>query len=629
MSNWLRGRTVVYNPVPKAPVKVRRFHPGKILWEALKRAAMAMGFALIFSIIVGAWTASQMTKKQVPNLPKQMVLLLDLTGREKPAAGPARYLEGLGLGSGEISVPDTIDAIDAAARDQRVKALAMFLGSEELEMADLQEVRAAIMRFKASSNKPVRAYADSFGGGGSGLGMYYLASAADQIWMQPVGVVAIPGMSAQLPFGRGLLEKIGVRPDFYQRKEYKTAMEHFTATQMSDASREQMVGLIGDLGDQIVGQIGKDRQSVSGNFKQLVDRGLFTDDEALKAKLLDRLDYQDVFVAELRKDLGGSAKGKTPSFISVEEFASVTEYERSKDGMLSKKSNPLVARISIDGMITDGRGGPSPLTGNEPIASAPKIAAAIMQAAEDKNVKAILLRIDSPGGTPSASETIHRAVIRARTDFKKPVIVSMGNVAASGGYWVAAAGDKIYASGSTLTGSIGVVGGKFDISGLWEKLAVNWEEISYGKNGGMWSFNKPFSADEQERFEASLDNVYAAFIKRVTEGRKLSVVQVEAVAKGHVWSGRKAQELGLVDVLGGEDKALDDLALNLGKQNRMGLRIVDLPRAPSTLEALLHILSQQVTLPAFLPKAVLGDLSPLLVQQDGRLVYEALPSIKP
>ena len=628
MSNWLRGRTVVYNPSPKAPVKVQRFHPGKILWEAMKRAAMAMGFVLIFSIVVGAWTASQMTKRQVPTLPKEIVLLIDLTGRDQSATGAVRYLEDLGLGGGEISISDTIDAIDAAARDNRVKALAMFLGTEQLEMADLQEVRAAVMRFK-ESKKPVRAYADSYGGGGSGLGMYYLASAADQIWMQPVGVVAIPGMSAQLPFGRGLLDKIGIRPEFFQRKEYKTAMEHFTSTGMSDASREQMVELIGDLGGQIVGQIAKDRKAVGNNFKSLVDRGLFTDEEAVQAKLLDRLDYQDVFVAELRKELNGSVKGKTPAFISVEEFASVNHYERSKEGMLSKKDNPLVARISIDGMITDGSGGVSPLTGNEPIVTASKISSAIMQAAEDKNVKAILLRIDSPGGTPSASETIHRAVIRARTEFNKPVIISMGNVAASGGYWVAAAGDKIYASGTTLTGSIGVVGGKFDMSGLWEKLAVNWEEVSYGKNGGMWSFNKPFSADEQERFEASLDSVYTAFIKRVTEGRKLSPAQVESVAKGHVWSGRKAQELGLVDSLGGEDKALDDLALTLGKANRLGLRVMDLPRSPTTFEALVQLLSQQVTLPAFLPKVLLDDLSPLLVQQDGRMVYEALPSIKP
>ncbi len=628
MSNWLRGRTVVYNPSPKAPVKVQRFHPGKILWEAMKRAAMAMGFVLIFSIVVGAWTASQMTKRQVPTLPKEIVLLIDLTGRDQSATGAVRYLEDLGLGGGEISISDTIDAIDAAARDNRVKALAMFLGTEQLEMADLQEVRAAVMRFK-ESKKPVRAYADSYGGGGSGLGMYYLASAADQIWMQPVGVVAIPGMSAQLPFGRGLLDKIGIRPEFFQRKEYKTAMEHFTSTGMSDASREQMVELIGDLGGQIVGQIAKDRKAVGNNFKSLVDRGLFTDEEAVQAKLLDRLDYQDVFVAELRKELNGSVKGKTPAFISVEEFASVNHYERSKEGMLSKKDNPLVARISIDGMITDGSGGVSPLTGNEPIVTASKISSAIMQAAEDKNVKAILLRIDSPGGTPSASETIHRAVIRARTEFNKPVIISMGNVAASGGYWVAAAGDKIYASGTTLTGSIGVVGGKFDMSGLWEKLAVNWEEVSYGKNGGMWSFNKPFSADEQERFEASLDSVYTAFIKRVTEGRKLSPAQVESVAKGHVWSGRKAQELGLVDALGGEDKALDDLALTLGKANRLGLRVMDLPRSPTTFEALVQLLSQQVTLPAFLPKVLLDDLSPLLVQQDGRMVYEALPSIKP
>lgn len=627
MSNWLRGRTVVYNPMPKPPEKPRRFKVFRILWEALKRTAMAMGFALLFSIAVGAWSASQIAKKQVPSLPGEMVLLLDLTGQEESVTGPTRYLEDLGLGGTALSTADTIDAIDAATLDSRVKALALLFGKEEMDMAELQELQTAILRFR-KSGKPVRAYADSYGEGGSGLGIYYLAAAADQIWMQPVGIVAVPGITAELPFGRDLLERLGVRPEFFQRKEFKTAMEHFTSNKMSEASRIQTEGLIRDLGDQLVAGIVAARPPVAASFRQLVDQGLFTDEEALRARLIDRLDYLDVFVRDLREKVGGNAKEKRPDFISTEDFFAVIHHESARQGVLTHKDNPLVARITIDGVITDG-GGLSPLEASEEIVNASTISTAIMQAAEDDQVKAILVVVNSPGGTPSASETIHRAISRARSEYKKPVIVSMGGVAASGGYWVASAADKIYASGATLTGSIGVVGGKFDASGFWDKIDINWEQVAYGRNGGMWSLNNAFTVEERARFEASLDNVYAAFVQRVAVGRKLSPERIEAVARGHVWTGKQAKELGLVDALGGEDKALDDLAVALGQKDRKTLRLLDLPRTPSALEEIMTLLAEQVGVSPFLQQTFIEPLSPYLsILRGGPLVYAPLARVR-
>jgi protease-4 len=245
-----------------------------------------------------------------------------------------------------------------------------------------------------------------------------------------------------------------------------------------------------------------------------------------------------------------------------------------------------------------------------------------MEAAEDKTVKAILVRVNSPGGTPTAAETIHRALVRAKTEYKKPVIVSMGNMAASGGYWISAPADRIYALPATLTGSIGVVGGKFDASGLWDKLDVNWEEVNYGKNSAMWSFNSGFSPSAQERFENSLDSVYAAFTKRVVDGRKLTPDQVEKIAKGHVWTGRQAKDIGLVDVLGGEDVALNDLAIQLGRNERADLTVIDLPKPESKFQALMNLLAMETALPSYLPAGVLEYLAPALVKTDGRFVYQ-------
>lgn len=611
--NWMRGRTIVYNPVPKSAPRPKRFRAGRILWEALRRTATLFGFIMLISIVLGAIAASRVTPKKAPVLPHQMVLLLDMSGETQAQNGPALYLKELGLGAKDLSVPDMVDAIDAGAKDGRVQALAMFLDDSRFDVSDLQELRAAIVRFRASG-KPVTAYADSFGGNGSGLGLYYLASAANEIWMQPVGVVAVPGMSAQQPFVRGFLEKIGVAPQFFQRKEFKTAMEPLTSREMSPQSREQMVGMVNDLGDQITSVIAKDRKKVGANFRALMDQGLFTDTEALRYGLVDHVKYRDEYIAAVRQSVKGNAKFKKPDFVNLEQYSSVPSP--------FYVGGPTVARITVKGMIVEGAQGGNPF-GEEGVATSADVANAIMRAAEDTAVRGILLRIDSPGGTPTAAETIHRAVMRAKSEFKKPVFVSMGNVAASGGYWIAAPADRIYALPATLTGSIGVVGGKFDASGLWSKLDVNWEEINYARNSGMWSMNRAFTAAEQERFENSLDSVYATFIKRVSEGRKLKPEQVEQVAKGHVWTGRQGKELGLVDELGGEDVALDALAKRLGRNNRMEVAVVDLPEQETRLQMLMKMLATEAALPAILPRGVIDYFAPALVKTDGRLVYQS------
>ena len=338
--NWLRGRTVVYNPVPKALVKPsRRYHVGRILWEALKRTFMLIGFTVLVSAVIGYWSVGQMAggPKKAPTLPDQMIVQIDVGGTPQEGGGAAKYLEEFGFGPAQLTVPDMVDAIDAAAKDKSVKGLSLILTSAGYDIAALQELHAALIRFKASG-KPISAYADSYGGSGSGLGLYYLAAVASDIWMQPVGVVAIPGMAAELPFARGLLEKVGVKPQFFQRKEYKTAMEHFTSTEMSAASREQMTQMINDIGDQFSSQIALDRKKVGGNFRSLIDMGLFTDAEALKVGLIDRVDYRDVYEQALQ--VKAVPKGDAPDFVSIEEYASVQAFARERLNHGSGKSRP-------------------------------------------------------------------------------------------------------------------------------------------------------------------------------------------------------------------------------------------------------------------------------------------------
>lgn len=575
-----------------------------------------VGALVLFAIGVGIWSAKHI-EKPTASLPDKMVLVLRLEDGFAEKHGAGDYLSQLGLSEDKLTVRETVDALDRAAADRRIKAFVLSLKATTFELAQLQEVRAAVMRFK-KSGKPTFIYAPSYGEGGSGLGSYYLASAFDQIWMQPVGMVSIAGLNAQMPFFKGILNKYGVEPQFFQRKEYKTAMESFTSTEMSPASREQMTALINDMGDQIVAQVNTDRKKVAGTFRALIDQGLFTDQEALKAGLIDRLDYSDVMSEELKR----SKEGANAELVDLGDFAA----EQS-----GKTSAHKIALIVIQGMITeDGSGSPYQLESKG--VNANELAQTIRDAANDKSIKAIILRVDSPGGTPSASETIRRAIVWAKEKKNKRVIVSMGSTAASGAYWLSANADKIYADAGTLTGSIGVVGGKFDTSGLWQKFDVNWDGVNYGKNSGIWSMSHGFNASEQERFEASLDSVYNNFVSIVANGRKLKPEQVEQIARGRVWTGRQAKDVKLVDQIGGLDMTLDDFAKSIGLKNRGQLAVVEMPKPENPLEALVSMAKKKKPFGTDLgdtPYAALlsqlGDYAPFLIYRNQPLVYSPSP----
>lgn len=616
MSNWLRKKTLFHTPKKTVVVEKKsdRFWLFQIFYTILKKACMVLGVTTLVFLILLFWAASDVVKEPPPSLPKQMVLFLRMEKTLPEKRGAQDYFSQFGLAPAPLTTSDFVDALDKASRDDRVKGFVLSLRSGAYELAQLQEMRAAVLKFK-KSGKFTKVYAPSYGEAGSGLGMYYLASAFDEIWMQPVGVVSIAGMNAQMPYFKDVMEKYGVKGQFFQRKEYKNAMENLTASEMSPASRRMMMELVTDLGDQVTSGVSESRQKLSGRFRALIDQGLFTDGEALKAGLIDRLDYGDVLLSEIRE----KHSVKDTAFTDVEDYSSLTNKNRS-----TAKSK--VAVIHIQGVIMDG-GGSSPLTLDEKSADATELSQAIREAALDKNIHTIVIRINSPGGSPSASETIRRSIVWAKEVKHKPVIVSMGSTAASGGYWISANADKIYADDATLTGSIGVVGGKFDASGLFDKLNIKWDGVSYGENSGMWAANRGFNTKEQERFEATLDNVYTHFIKIVSEGRKLPPAKVEEIAKGRVWTGRQAAKIGLVDQIGGLDVVLDDIAKDKKLASRHSLNVVELPAPENPLQELYDMVQKKSPFGANLPQGLeqLGTFLPFF--ENDRLIYAPLPKL--
>ena len=560
--------SLFFKPKPRTKeISRKRWNWPSIVGRAIKKACMVIGAVVLFSALL-TFCAGTMLSDKKALVPGEFILSLTIDsgvgeqGREPTFLAPFPF--------SRPTVRQIVDSLDRAATDHRVKALLVNLETGGVDLAHIQEIRAAVKRFRASG-KPSAVYSSSYGDFGAGLGNYYFASAFDKIWMQPVGMLSIAGIGMEMPFVKTLLEKIGARAQFFQREEYKNAMESFTATRMSGPSRESVSDLVDGLAAQMAGDIAADRGIKVPAFKALVDKGLLTGQEALDARLIDRLDYADTLVAETQDAVGGSADDDEPALVALEDYVALAPAQRG----------PKVALVYVAGMIAPGGSG-------EGVADADRIANAILDAAYDDRYKVIVVRIDSPGGSPTASETIRRAIVKAKGE-GKDVIVSMGPVAASGGYWIAADASRIYALPATLTGSIGVVMGKFELSALWEKLGVNWEQTTWGANAGLWSVNQPFSAAQAERMNVLIDDIYTSFIQRVAAGRNMTPEQVRAIAKGRAWTGETAKTIGLVDEIGGLDVALDDAAKTAGADGRHKISIDVLPQPEGPFEQLLSL----------------------------------------
>jgi protease-4 len=467
-----------------------------------------------------------------------------------------------------------VEALDKAAKDERVAGVSVRLGASGVALTQAQELREAVRRLR-DSGKFAMVYANSFGLLGNSTTEYYLASAFEEIWMQPSGNLHVIGLALEIPFVGETLEKVGVQPKISQRHEYKSAPETFNRRSMSGPARRNLQALVDRLFAQIVDGIANGRGLKAPAVRKLVDNSPYLAAEARDAKLVDKLDYWPAYAAAVKKRGGQDSK-----LVGLHTY--------SAEGDLPNREGPTVALIHGLGPIVSGRPRSDPLD-DEPAFSAHIVAGAINKAVKDKAVKAILLRVDSPGGSYLASDTVWSALEEARRK-GKPVIASMGRVAASGGYFVAMAADRIVAAPGTITGSIGVYGGKFVMRDLWKKFGVNWETVYAGENATMWSPMRDYPAGAARRMDQALDFIYADFTKKLAKARKFSETEVDATARGRVWSGEDALRVGLVDRLGGWAAAIATAKEAIGLKPEDSVSLKEFPRPRSPLERLFAVL---------------------------------------
>jgi protease IV len=467
---------------------------------------------------------------------------------------------------------DVVDAIDRGANDDRVVGMIARIGAASMGMAQTQEIRDAVQRFRAHKKFAV-AYSETFGEFGPGNGAYYLATAFDQIYLQPSGDVGLTGIIMESPFIKGTLGKLGVTFHGDHRYEYKNALNFYTETKYTGPHKEAMTAIMNSWFNQMKDGVCQARQIAPDKFQAIVDAGPYLGKEAVDARLVDGVAYRDEVYGKVKTRAGSGAE-----LLYLDKYL-------DRAGRPNEHGKKIALVFGVGG-VTRGKSDYDPVQGTQTMGS-DTVASAIRAAAEDSDVKAILFRVDSPGGSYVASDTIWREVVRAR-QAGKPVIVSMGNLAGSGGYFVAMAADKIVAQPGTITASIGVLGGKMLTSGLWDKVGLSWDEVHQGEKATMFTGTQDYSPAEWGRFEAWLDRVYVDFTGKVAEGRKLPKEKVLEIAKGRIWSGQDAKNLGLVDELGGYDTALRlaKRAANIPDSNEV--KIVVYPRPKTFLESLVQ-----------------------------------------
>jgi protease-4 len=481
-------------------------------------------------------------------IPNGCILELDLQAVPPETAGfdPLMLITGAGK---PLLLREAVEAIHRAARDRRVAGLIARIQIPAASPGPVQELRDAIAAFTVC--KPSVAWAETYPGTLS----YYLASGFGEVWMQPSGTVGLVGFATSALFLRDALAKVGVQAQFVARGEYKSAANVFTQDSYTEAHREADSRLVESLHSQVWQAVAQSRGIEATALDALADQAPLLRDDAVTAGIVDRIGFRDEAYARIAELASGDVTDADGQDAPPRLF--LGRYARAKGPSVSVpglKGRPTIAVVTLAGPIVSGRGRQmSPL--GSPSAGGDTIAAALREAVADKDVAAIVLRVDSPGGSVTGSETVWREVVRARAA-GKPVVASMGAVAASGGYYVSMAADEIVANAGTITGSIGVVTGKLVARELKGRLGVGSDGVRTNSNADAWSVDAPFTDEQHALVEAEADLFYTDFVRRVADGRNLSVEEVEAVARGRVWTGADAAERGLVDELGGLRSAI-------------------------------------------------------------------------
>ena len=524
-------------------------------------------------------------------MPTPVLLELDLT-RGLLEAVPEEPLAAFRARDTPV-LPTTIRRLREAAASPAVGGLILVLGSGAPSLAQAQELGDALAAFRRAG-KHVTAWSESYGEQGDGTAPYLLASFADEVHVQPSGGVGLVGVALSTQFLKGALDRAGVVPQISARKEYKSAPEQYQRESMSEAQRESYQRLADSLVEQTVTAIAANREQREDSVREAIAAAPLTASQAEERGLVDQLSYRDEAYAAARRALTGDADGDvtlrylhrwspSPAERVVRTAGRDLPKTLVKEGRrlisAARRSHQpsTIAVVGVEGAIVSGRGSGGPFSG--PQAGADRVCAALRKAREDRDVAAVVVRVSSPGGSYTASDAIHRE-IRRLVDKEIPVIASMGQVAASGGYFVAMGADRIFASPTTLTGSIGVFAGKVVVADALAKIGVRTESVQQGEQSLMWSAQQRFDDAQLARLDTWLDEVYADFVRKAAEGRGMAYDDLEPLARGRVWTGADAQERGLVDELGGLDAALSAAAEAAGRE-RADLDAVRYPEEPA------------------------------------------------
>lgn len=549
-------------------------------FASLTALLVFFGGGLLVLVLLIAALAAASGEKKVVTVAKGSYLVLNLSGniQDSPdqAEGLEELMEALGGEAGRrVQLRQLTRALEAAAADDAIAGVflrgSLAPAGYGSGYAALREVRAALETFRASG-KPVKAYLST-----ATVRDYYLAAAASEVVLDPYGLIFMPGLAAQPMFYAGAFEKFGIGVQVTRVGKYKSAVEPFTRRDMSPESRAQTQQLLDDVWGELVAGIEQARGLEAGTLQPLVDaEGLIRPASALEHKLVDRVAYWDELLDNLKADTGRTGSKQTFKQVALKDYARLVSgdgatarrHESGKVALGSSRAGK-VAIVYAEGTIVDGTGH------EEGLIYGDKLARELRKLRLDDSIKAVVLRVNSPGGSASASETIQRELRLIRKD--KPVVVSMGTVAASGGYWISTAADRVFAEPTTITGSIGVFGMFLNFQELaTAKLGLGFDAVKTGKLADLLTVTRPKTAEELAVFQHYVDWIYDEFITRVAEARSLAPDAVREIAQGRVWSGAEALKLGLVDEMGGLAAAVKFAATKAGLGSEF--RVAEYPR---------------------------------------------------
>jgi protease-4 len=547
---------------------------------------------LLTGLMFLASTPARLPAQTPTPVQKVVVPVIEVGGAIDERQSPFAFLDSQGTTLREMTA-----TVRKAADDPQVGALVIRIDGPGWGFAQASEFRGAIADFR-KVGKPVYVFADSLG-----IGDYVVATAANEVIMPPVGGLDLYGMNFSLYYFKDLLANLGVEADVVNTGRFKDAMEPFVSNEMSEGTRTQFTALLEDLFKSMTDKVAESRSLSPEDAKKLLTEGPYTSKQALERKAIDRVAYLEDFLVDIEKDFPGKTVEPSYEYEPKQKKSpdppSLMSLIMGGGAKSSKKSDsePKVALVYALGNIVDGRVDSSNPFSQENVIAGLDFLDLLDEVRDEQGVKAIVLRVDSPGGSAIASDMIWKRLATLRAE-GIPIVVSMGNIAASGGYYISMGADKIVAEPTTITGSIGVVGGKFTLGGTYEKIGVKKYALSIGDNVGIYSETTKWNERERVLLNALLDDIYDQFTAKAAEGRGKTQDQIKEIAGGRVWSGLAAKENGLVDQLGGLDDAIE-LARELG--GAPGARVVEFPKELTFMEFIEKAFSGKVAVKSGVP----------------------------